>query len=93
MKNSALTLTEAFVYDNKKYISGNIAEYLINNTKELEFGYYFFLTEEEIDLFEKSSEKKIELIKNVNDFILENFNYEIEDKKNKFNDELINSFK
>lgn len=78
MKNSVLTLTEAHVSDSKQYINGNVAEHLINETQSMEFGYYFFLTDEEIESFEKDAEKRAELIEEVESFINENFNYENE---------------
>ena len=78
MKNSILTLTEAHVYDSKPYIIGNVAEHLILETQNEEFGYYFFLTNEEIEVFEKDPEKRVEFIKEIESWIIDNFNYENE---------------
>jgi hypothetical protein len=77
MKNSVLTLTESHVRDSKEYINGNVAEHLINEMQSENNGYFFFLTNDEIELFEKNAEKRHELIQEIENFIIENFNYEI----------------
>jgi len=79
MKNNSLTLINMHVNDSKQYIESNVAEHLINEIRSLEFGYYSYMTENEIDEYEKATNDRREAMRQeIEDFINENFNYEIE---------------
>jgi hypothetical protein len=79
MKNSVLQFTKQAVNDNKQYIDGNVAEHLILTTQSLEHGYFEYLTEEEIEEFENNSKRRAELETEVEKFINDNFNFDIEE--------------
>lgn len=90
MKNSIKTYTDAVVYDNKEYIiknGGDVAEYLLANAENLEFGWFFYLSSEEILEYEDSNSNKIEEIRNeIKDFINDNYNYNINIQKIEFHE-------
>jgi hypothetical protein len=78
MKNSILDFTNNFVHDNKEFIINNVANYLLSNVQNEEFGYYFYLSDDEIYEYEnatsyKRNKTRIEIEK----FIVTNFNYNI----------------
>jgi len=78
MKHSIETLLNAVVNDNYNYIKeseGTIADWLLLNTREEEYGYYFFLTNDEIEEFENNKTRKNELIEEVESYVIENFAY------------------
>ena len=78
MKHSIETLLNAVVNDNYNYIKeseGTIADWLLLNTREVEYGYYFFLTNDEIEEFENNKTRKNELIEEVESYVIENFAY------------------
>lgn len=79
MKSNVEQLVEGIVSDNTQFINGNVAEYLLNNAENMEFGWYEFLTTEEIEEFENDSKRQEELIAEVTEFINDNFNYEMKD--------------
>ena len=69
--------------ENKKVIidnGGNVADYLLNYVQNAEFGWYFYLTDEEITEFEKGSyEKTAEMKNEITNFIIGEYNYDITD--------------
>jgi hypothetical protein len=78
MKNSVLSSTSNYVHDNKEFIINNVADYLLLNVQNEEFGYYFYLSDDEIYEYEnatsyKRNKTRIEIEK----FIVTNFNYNI----------------
>jgi len=80
MKTNALQLTEAYVADNKQYINGNVSEHLIMDAQSAEFGYHWYITDEEIEELERgSSERKVEIKLEVENFIKNNFDFDISD--------------
>ena len=83
MKSSALQLAKQIVYDNKNYIDGNIAEYMILEVESSASNMFQYLTDEEIediqdtnDMFEASKLQK-KLTQDVKDMFLTNFNFDI----------------
>ena len=79
MKTLALQLTKAYIHDNKKYISGNIAEHLIMNADNMENGYLQYLSDEEIEEYETNADMKAHYEECVVNFCYENFDFDIEE--------------
>lgn len=77
MKNSALQLTRAYIYDNDQYIDGNVADHLLLNAQNAERGYFDYLSDEEIYEYENDSKRRKELENEVESFINENFDFDI----------------
>ena len=77
MKTGILTLTQGSVSDNEDYISGNVAEYLINEARIDENYFFWYLSDEEIKEIEENDELRSKKWNEVVDFLKENFNYKI----------------
>ena len=75
MKTNVLQLTEAYVADNKQYISGNVAEHLVTNADNMENGYLEYLTDEEIEEYENDADMRNYYEECVVNFCWENFDY------------------
>ncbi len=75
MKTTAQTLTDAHVADTKQHIEGNVADHLINEARNAENGYYFYLTEKEIEEFETDDQRRQELVEEVENWIRENYDH------------------
>ena len=78
-KNFLNTLLASSNKENKTYIiknGGNIANYLIS-LLDAEYGYHWYLTDDEIQEFETSSDRRQELEDEVISFIKDNYNYDI----------------
>ena len=73
MKHNIKQLTDMHVTDSKQHITGDVAEHLINEAQNMENGYYFYLTDEEIEQFENDEEMKEDLICEVEQWIAENY--------------------
>ncbi len=74
MKTQIKQLTDAHVSDSKEYIAGNTAVHLIEEARNMENGYYFYLSDEEIHDFETDDDRRAELIEDVEAWITENYN-------------------
>jgi len=77
MKNSALQLARQIVNDNKSFIEGNIAEYMIEEIYSNDNNFYQYLTDEEIEEMNDNVQKTHELGEEVFAMLKENFNYDI----------------
>jgi len=77
MKNSALQIAEVIVHDNKRFITGNIAEYMIQEVDANNENFYQYLTDEEIEEMNGNPEKWNELGEQVYKMLNKNFNYDI----------------
>lgn len=77
MKNSALQLAKQIVHDNKSFIEGNIAEYLIQEVDANENNFYQYLTDEEIEAMNGNPEKWHELGEEVYTMLRKNFDFDI----------------
>ena len=77
MKSSALQLAKQIVNDNKSFIEGNIAEYMIQEVDSNDNNFYQYLTDEEIEEMNGSVQKTQELGEEVYTMLKENFNYDI----------------
>lgn len=81
MKTNIKTLLDGFVYDNKEDIidnGGNVASFILADAAELENGYLWFLTEEEITEFETSNKhRRSELLAEIFNYVQENYNYNL----------------
>lgn len=80
MKNSALQLAKQIVNDNKSFITGNVAEYMIQEVESNDMNFLQYLTDEEIEKIEKMNgnpEKWDELGEEVYKMLYENFNFDI----------------
>ena len=52
MKHNIKELTDMHVSDSKQHITGDVAEHLINEAHNIENGWYFYLSDEEIAEYE-----------------------------------------
>jgi len=77
MKASALQLAKQIVNDNKSFIDGNIAEYMIQEVESNDNNFYQYLTDEEIEEMNGNPAKWNELGEQVYKMLNENFNYDI----------------
>lgn len=77
MKNSALQIAKAIVNDNKSFINGNVAEYMIHEVDANENNFYQYLTDEEIEEMNGNVEKTQELGEEVYKMLSDNFNFDI----------------
>jgi len=77
MKASALQLAKQIVSDNKSFIEGNIAEYMIQEVDSNDSNFYQYLTDEEIEEMNGKPEKWNELGEQVYEMLRSNFNYDI----------------
>ena len=77
MKASALQLAKQIVNDNKSFIEGNIAEYMIQEVDSNDSNFYQYLTDEEIEEMNEKPEKWNELGEQVHEMLRSNFNYDI----------------
>lgn len=77
MKNSVLQIAKAIVNDNKSFINGNIAEYMIQEIDSNENNFYQYLTDEEIEEMNGNPAKWNELGEQVYKMLNENFNFDI----------------
>jgi len=77
MKSSALQLAKQIVNDNKSFIEGNIAEYMIQEVDSNDSNFFQYLTDEEIEEMNGNPEKWNELGEEVYEMLRTNFNYDI----------------
>ena len=77
MKKSALQLAKQIVNDNKQFIQGNIAEYMIQEVDSNENNFYQYLTDEEIEEMNGNPEKWNQLREEVYMMLKQNFDYDI----------------
>jgi hypothetical protein len=81
MKNSIATLLNSYVSDSSEYIKangGNAAEYILEDTEACDNGWLWFLSDEEIEEFEKDSNRASELIAEIIEYVNANYNYDVE---------------
>jgi len=77
MKNSALKIAIAIVNDNKSFINGNVAEYMIQEVDANENNFYQYLTDKEIEEMNGNVQKTNDLGEEVFSMLRENFNFDI----------------
>jgi len=79
MKTSVLQFTRQSVANNKEFIEGNIAEYLILNVQSDEYGYHGYFSDDESHEYdgEANANRRCEMRNEVEDFINENFDFDI----------------
>lgn len=81
MKHSIKTIYDCVVSDNAEFIKengGNAAEYILSNAENAEFGWFEFLTDEEIAEFESATSERREEIKDeIRAFVNENYDYNL----------------
>lgn len=76
MKPAILQLTKQYVQDSRQYNEGNIAEFLLLGAESVDNGYFFYLTDDEIEEYENNSERRIELETEIKDWIKNNFDFD-----------------
>ncbi len=74
MKANIKQLTDAHVSDSKEHIAGNVAIHLIEEARNMENGYYFYLTDDEIRDFEADISRQTRLMEDVEAWIIKNYN-------------------
>ena len=80
MKNSVKQYTRQVIEDNKEFIEGNIAEYLLEEAQNSENGYQWYLSgDESVEYDEANLDKVFEIQNEIKEFINSNFNYDISD--------------
>lgn len=77
MKNSALQLARQIVNDNKSFIEGNIAEYMIQEVDSNDNNFFQYLTDAEIEEMNGNPEKWKVLGEEVYTMLRENFDFDI----------------
>jgi hypothetical protein len=76
MKKEIATLLDSYVNDNEEYIKesgGNVADYILWNAELMDFGWLWFLTEDETEAFENDPVRRDELIQEIRDYVNENY--------------------
>ena len=77
MKNSALQIAKSIINDNKSFINGNVAEYMIQEVDANENNFYKYLTDKEIEEMNGNVQKTNDLGEEVFSMLRENFNFDI----------------
>lgn len=77
MRNSAIQLANQIVQDSREYITGNIAEYMIQEVDTNDNNFFQYLTHEEIEEMNGNQEKWNELGNQINKMLNDNFDYDI----------------
>ena len=77
MKAEAIQLATNIVYDNKNFIEGNVAEYMIREFYANDENFYQYLTDEEMEEMNGNEQKWHKLGVEVVNMLKENFNYDI----------------
>lgn len=76
MREGIKTLTDQHVNEIEEYIEeGTVADYLIEEAKSLECGYYFYLSEDEKDNYEHDYEVQIQYEREIKKWITENYSF------------------
>jgi hypothetical protein len=84
MKSSISTILDSYVDDNSSCIienGGNAAEYILANTEAQDQGWFWFLSDEEIETFESDLEARLKMIQEIKDYINTNYSYEVNLKR------------
>lgn len=83
MKHNIEQLLSAYIFDNKDFIkeSGRetVAEYILEEAKSLEGGFYWFLSDEEANSIENDPESQKQVVSEITEYINDNYNYPVED--------------
>lgn len=82
MKTTAVQLAKQIVNDNKGFIQGNVAEYMIQEVDSNDSNLLQYLTDEEIDEMNNNPEKWNELGEEVYEMLRANFNFDISELEN-----------
>lgn len=77
MKSTAVQLAKTHIKDNRKFITGNVAEYLIQELDSNELNFFHYLTDNEIEEMNGKAEKWHSLGEEVYAMIRNNFDYDI----------------
>ena len=77
MKNQASQLTQTYLNDNLLHIEGNVYDHLITDAEISDNGYFFYLTDEEIEAYENDDSERASLENEVDQFLKDNFDFEI----------------
>lgn len=86
MKPNIKQLLDSFVHDNEETIiehGYNVAEYILNDTESQDNGWLWFLTDEEIEKFEKFEQfgpERQMFVNEITAFVNKNYNYNINKK-------------
>lgn len=80
MKTCIETMLKSYIYDNRSFIvenGGNVAEYILADTESYENGWLWFLSDEEIEIFELDRDARQQMIQEIKDYVNSNYNYEV----------------
>ncbi len=82
MKKNIKQLVNNFEFDNKQYMHNykTVAEYIIEDAEASDQGWLWFLSDEEIEEFERSEEARERHVAEIIEFINSNYNYKPEIK-------------
>lgn len=72
MKTGIETLVQSYIHDNSEYIN-DVASHLLESAENSKNGYFWYLTDEEVSLFESSVEEEKRLKEEVREFIINNY--------------------
>ena len=77
MKHNIEQLLSAYIFDNKDFIkeSGRetVAEYILEDAKSLEGGFYWFLSDEEASSIENDPESQKQVVSEITEYINDNY--------------------
>lgn len=83
MKHNIEQLLSAYIFDNKDFIKDSgyatVAEYILEDAKSLEGGFYWFLSDEEASSIENDPERQKQVVSEITEYINDNYNYPVED--------------
>ena len=83
MKHNIEQLLSAYIFDNNNFIKNSgyvtVAEYILEEAKSLEGGFYWFLSDEEANSIENDPESQRQVVSEITEYINDNYNYPVED--------------
>lgn len=83
MKHNIEQLLSSYICDNKDFIKDSgyttVAEYILEDAKSLEGGFYWFLSDEEANSIENDPESQKQVVSEITEYINDNYNYPVED--------------
>ena len=84
MQSSIETMLKSYIYDNRSYIIENginAAEYIISEAENMDNGWLWFLSDEEIEIFELDRDARQQMIQEIKDYVNSNYNYEVTEEE------------
>ena len=80
MQASIETMLKSYIYDNRSFIienGRNVAEYILSEAENMDNGWLWFLSDDEIEKFESDRDAKDRMIQEIKDYLKSNYDYEV----------------